>query len=111
MSEMESSYNDMMAGSIYACIKWIRLTSGSEAMPFVADLIESEINVRNDEIQNLRVTLSRSLDLDMAGMLGLLIEAVTCIRFNVTLGAGKPSDDIRSVIARIDAMIAKEITK
>lgn len=57
MSEMEQAYHAMMGGSIYDCIKWIRLTSGSEAMPYVADLIESEINVRNDQIAALKKEL------------------------------------------------------
>lgn len=57
MSEMESSYNAMMCGSIYDCIKWIRLTSNSDNMPFVANLIESEINIRNEGITALKKEL------------------------------------------------------
>jgi hypothetical protein len=30
MSEMELAYHAMMGGSIYDCIKWIRLTSGTK---------------------------------------------------------------------------------
>lgn len=61
MSEIERAYHDMMCGSIYDCIKWIRLTSGAEAMPYVANLIESEINIRNDEIAALKETNAATL--------------------------------------------------
>lgn len=47
-------YNDMQCGSVYALIKWLRhpYVCG-EQNKMIADLVETEINVRNDQIKDL----------------------------------------------------------
>jgi hypothetical protein len=65
-------YNDMQCGSVYAMIKWLRhpYVCGSEENNVIADLVETEINVRNDQVKDLtrerdalRVELEKVKDL------------------------------------------------
>jgi hypothetical protein len=48
-------YNDMQCGSVYAIIKWLRhpYVCGSDDSKTIADLVETEINVRNDQAKEL----------------------------------------------------------
>ena len=46
--------------------------------------------------------------IDMAIMRDMICEALSCIRFNVSLAKGKPSDDIRTLIQRMDQMLARQ---
>jgi hypothetical protein len=39
---------------------------------------------------------------------GLMIRAITCIRFNVERGSGKPSDDIRELITQMDEHLSRD---
>ena len=55
MSGLDDLYQDAMAGSIYAAIAWMRHPQVSTTLPKeIIDLIELEINARNDAIEALK---------------------------------------------------------